>query len=69
MRFFRRRRNVDDFSDEVRAHLDHEEAQLRAAGMSANDARAEARRRFGNPARAIEQARDAQPLRLLGTRD
>ena len=64
---FWRRRNADDFADEVRAHLEHEEAQLRAAGMSPDDARAAARRRFGNPRRAIEDVRDAGPLRLLET--
>ena len=65
--FWRRRRGADNFSDEVRAHLEHEEAQLRAAGMSPDDARAEARRRFGNPTRAVEDVRDVGPLRLLET--
>jgi hypothetical protein len=67
MKFFRRRRSPDDFTDEVRAHLEHEEAELRAAGMSADDARAAARRKFGNPTRAVEDVRDARPLRLLAT--
>lgn len=64
---FGRRRNPDDFSNEVRAHLEHEEAELRAAGMSTDEARAEARRRFGSPTRAIEEVREAHPMRVLET--
>ena len=62
---FWRRRNVDDFSEEVRAHLEHEEAELRAGGLSADDARAEARRRFGNVTLARERVFDGHPLRWL----
>ena len=42
------RRTHDDFHDEVRSHLDLETDRLIADGMSPNDARAEALRRFGN---------------------
>jgi predicted permease len=41
----RRAREIDD---EIRAHLEMRAAELRAAGMSAADADAEARRRFGD---------------------
>jgi predicted permease len=67
MSMFSRRRDPDDFSDEVRAHLEHEEAELRAAGLSAGDARAEARRRFGNVTRARERVYEASRVRWLET--
>ena len=65
MTIWRRRRDIDDFSDEVRAHLEHEAAELRAAGMSAEDARAEALRRFGNATPARERVYEAHPLRWI----
>jgi predicted permease len=61
------RRNADDFDNELRAHLAHEEAELRASGMSVDDARAEARRRFGNVTLARERVHDNGRLRWLGT--
>jgi putative ABC transport system permease protein len=61
----RRRRDVDDFSEEIRAHLEHEEAELRRDGMSPKEARAEARRRFGNVALATERVYEAGRIRWL----
>ena len=62
-----RRRDADDFADEVASHLEHEEARLRATGMSPDAARREARRAFGNPTRSVERVRDAARWRLAGT--
>ena len=42
------RRRDEEFDREIRAHLDLESDELVAEGMSPEDARAEARRRFGN---------------------
>lgn len=49
------RRGTGDFNAEVEAHLQHEIARLREQGMSEEDARAEARRAFGNVTRAQER--------------
>ncbi|HBY60869.1 MAG TPA: hypothetical protein DEH78_13685 [Solibacterales bacterium] len=45
---WRKARKVEDFAAEVEAHLAHEEDELKARGVPAAEARAEARRRFGN---------------------
>ena len=50
-----RRRADEDFSAEVQAHLEHETARLIEDGMSPEDARAAARKAFGNVARAQER--------------
>ena len=50
-----RRRSDDDFSDEVQAHLDLETARLMEAGMAPDEARAAARKAFGNVTRAQER--------------
>jgi predicted permease len=50
-----RRRSDDDFSSEVQAHLALETDRLMAEGMSERDARAAARRAFGNLTRARER--------------
>jgi predicted permease len=50
-----KRRPDEDFSDEVRAHLDLETARLMEDGMSAQDARAAARKAFGNVMAAQER--------------
>jgi predicted permease len=42
------RRDEDDFAREIEAHLELEAARLVDAGLGPDDARAEARRRFGN---------------------
>jgi putative ABC transport system permease protein len=54
-----------DLDDEIRLHLDLIERQLRERGLDADAARAEARRRFGNPSLVGEDARDAFGLRWL----
>src|SRR4051794_38817035 len=61
----RRTQTQDDVDDEIRLHLDLIERQLRDRGMSPAAARAEARRRFGNPALVAEDTRDALGLRWL----
>jgi predicted permease len=49
-----RRRPTDDVDDEIRSHFELRAAQLRASGLTAAQAEAEVRRRFGpfEPARA-----------------
>jgi uncharacterized protein YjiS (DUF1127 family) len=59
----RRAQAHDDLDAEIRLHLDLIERQLRDGGLSPDAARAEARRRFGNPALVEEEARDALGLR------
>ena len=53
------RRTDQDFADEVQAHLDLEIARLVADGMSPADARAAARRSFGNVAAVQERFYEA----------
>jgi hypothetical protein len=45
---FGRKRKASDFSAEIEAHLQLETERLREQGMSEEDARAAARRAFGN---------------------
>src|ERR1017187_5981601 len=52
---FRRRRSNTDFPAEVQAHIRLEEDRLRAEGLSEDEARAAARRAFGNPTSAEER--------------
>jgi predicted permease len=52
-------RDPDDFAAEVRAHIEIEAARLREDGWSEADARAEARRRFGNATIAVERVYEA----------
>ena len=59
MRPFSRRRNQRDFEDEIRAHIAIEADRLIAEGMSPEDARTAARRRFGNVGAAQERFHDA----------
>jgi predicted permease len=59
------RRPQSDFDEEVRAHLELEEERLRAQGLSPAEARAAARRNFGNVGNAGDRFRDAQPLAWL----
>jgi predicted permease len=61
---FRRR---TDFDAEIKAHLELEEAELRAAGMSEDEARRTARLRFGEPTLARERGADGLMFRWLGT--
>ena len=52
---FRRKRKASDFGDEIEAHLRLEGERLREQGLSEEDARAAARRAFGNVTRAKER--------------
>ncbi len=52
---FHRKRKQDDFNAEVEAHIALETARLKEQGMSEEDARAAARRAFGNVTRAQER--------------
>ena len=50
-----RKRNPEDFSEEIQAHLELEIQRLCAQGMSEHDARLSARRNFGNMTHAEER--------------
>ena len=52
---FGRKRKASDFGAEIEAHLEMETERLKEQGMSEEDARAEARRAFGNVTRAQER--------------
>jgi putative ABC transport system permease protein len=51
-------RRPDDLSEEIGAHLAMEEAENVAAGMDREQARHQAKRRFGNPMLSEESSRD-----------
>ena len=51
---FRRKRNASDFSAEIEAHIELEAERLQEQGLSCEDARAAARRAFGNVTHAQE---------------
>lgn len=59
---FRRDRLDADLDDEFRFHLERRVDDLQAQGYSAEEARREARRRFGNRAHLQESARDRDVL-------
>jgi predicted permease len=52
---FKRRRKTSDFSAEIEAHIQHESERLREQGLSEKEARAAARRSFGNVMQAEER--------------
>lgn len=52
---FGKRRRPEDFRQEVEAHLELEEAQLRERGLAPDEARRAARRKFGNVTSAQER--------------
>src|ERR1700736_5673668 len=52
---FRRRRTTKDFSAEIEAHLHLEVERLQEQGLSEEEARAAARRAFGNVTHAQER--------------
>jgi putative ABC transport system permease protein len=60
-----RDRYTAELEEEIRAHIDHRAASLRANGLSAAEARYAARRRFGNPAGIEERSRDMWGWNLL----
>ncbi len=57
----------NDVSDEMQAHLDLMTAENIDLGMTPNDARAAARRKFGNLTRTQENAREAWQFPRLET--
>lgn len=57
---FRRTRKESDFSEEIDAHIQQESERLREQGMGEEDARAAARRAFGNVTRAEERFYEAR---------
>lgn len=57
-RALHRGRLYDEFSDEIRAHLDEKTDELIARGMSPRDARDAARRAFGNVTAIEERGRE-----------
>ena len=50
-----RKRTAEDFSEEIRAHIELEAEQLRHEGLSESEARRQARRKFGNVCAAQER--------------
>lgn len=56
---FRHPRDPDDFAAEIESHLDLEAERLQAEGLAADEARAAARRAFGNVARSRERFYEA----------
>src|SRR2546430_17125476 len=52
---FRRKRKASDFSSEMEAHIQLETDRLREQGVSEREARAAARRAFGNVTQAQER--------------
>jgi hypothetical protein len=60
MAMFRRRDLEADMAEELRAHLEMEEAANRRSGLDPEDAHYAALRQFGNVASIQEQAREAR---------
>lgn len=56
--FVTRGRRIEDLDDEMRLHLELRAAAYRERGLSPEEARREARRRFGNQLRLREEGRD-----------
>src|SRR5262249_61290938 len=56
-----------EIDEELRFHIDARIADSTAAGMSAEEARADALRRFGGAAAALEKSRDADIFVWLET--
>ena len=54
---FKRKRTAEDFADEIKAHLELESDNLRADGLSNEEAQRRARVEFGNVSHAQEQFR------------
>ena len=62
---FRTRRLDRELDDEVRAHLELAERDAMAAGLSPEEARRDARRRFGSVERMTEEHRDRRSVRWM----
>ena len=52
---FGRKRKLDDFTTEIEAHVELETERLREQGLGEEEARAAARRSFGNVMQAEER--------------
>ena len=52
---FRRKRSAEDFAEEIKAHLELEADELQREGLSEDEARWKARRKFGNVRAAQER--------------
>lgn len=63
--FWRRKRKVNDFQEEIRAHLELEAEALRQEGLSERDARLAARKAFGNVLGAEERFYEKNRWRRL----
>ncbi len=59
--WFRRKRTETDFSEEIRAHIQMEIDRLRAEGFDADEAKARARREFGNISTTEERFHESSP--------
>src|SRR4029078_5380978 len=57
---FRRTRDTSDFAAEIESHLQFEIARLQEQGLSADEARAAARRAFGHINLSTERFHDAR---------
>ncbi len=57
---FWRKRKSDDFGSEIQSHLELETDHLKQQGLSEEEARSAARRRFGNVTRVSEQFYESQ---------
>ena len=55
-----RKRKAEDFNAEIETHVEHESERLREQGMSEEEARAAARRAFGNAMHAQEKFYEAR---------
>ena len=64
---FRRRKLAEEIDEEVRIHLEMEEKENRERGMSPEEARYAALRRFGNVTQAQEQSRETWAWQWLET--
>src|SRR5215472_15340265 len=64
---FRRRALDRDLDDEIAGHLALQEAEFRARGMSADEARAAALREFGGVAQTSEDYRERRGVAWLET--
>jgi predicted permease len=62
---WKRRRTDDDFSDEIRAHIEIETERLVAEGLTPDDARSRAHRAFGNVTRVRERYREGRRFAWL----
>ena len=67
LNLFRRRRLDADIEEELQFHVEARTRDTVAAGMTPDDARRDARRRFGSPLHAREASRDANVVLWLET--